>query len=49
MPSILIETGFIYNPEDEIYLNSESGQTGLANSIVQAVLTYREYLEKKTN
>ena len=49
MPSILIETGFINNPEDEVYLNSESGQTELANSIAQAVLTYREYLEKKVN
>jgi len=49
MPSILIETGFINNPEDEIYLNSESGQTELANSIAQAVLNYKELLEKKVN
>ncbi len=49
MPSILIETGFINNPEDEVYLNSESGQTELANSITQAVLNYKELLEKKAN
>lgn len=49
MPSILIETGFINNPEDEVYLNSESGQTELANSIAQAVLNYKELLEKKVN
>jgi N-acetylmuramoyl-L-alanine amidase len=49
MPSILIETGFINNPEDEVYLNSESGQMELANSIAQAVLNYKELLEKKVN
>ena len=30
MPSILIELGFISNPEEERYLNSEAGSTSLA-------------------
>ncbi len=45
MPAILIETGFINNPQDEAYLNSEEGQDELANSITQAVLKYKTQLE----
>ena len=33
MPSILVELGFISNPEEERYLNSEAGRTTLANGI----------------
>ncbi|MDB5202770.1 MAG: hypothetical protein JWQ27_2179 [Ferruginibacter sp.] len=45
MPAILVETGFINNPEDERYLNSEKGQQELAEAITKAVLRYREQLE----
>lgn len=45
MPAILIETGFINNPQDENYLNSESGQEELANTITQAVIRYKAQLE----
>jgi N-acetylmuramoyl-L-alanine amidase len=45
MPAILIETGFINNPEDERYLNSDAGQQELAESITKAVLRYRELVE----
>jgi len=45
MPAILIETGFINNPEDEEYLNSEKGQQELAESITDAVMRYRQQLE----
>ena len=45
MPSILIETGFISNDEDEKYLNSEEGQNELVQSIVKAVLKYRQQTE----
>ena len=34
MPSILVELGFISNPEEERYLNSEAGTTTLANGIL---------------
>jgi N-acetylmuramoyl-L-alanine amidase len=46
MPSILVETGFINNPEEEEYLNSEEGQTEIVNSIVRAVKQYKRELEQ---
>lgn len=45
MPAILIETGFINNPDDERYLSSEKGQQELAEVITNAVLRYRAMLE----
>ena len=45
MPAILIETGFINNPEDERYLNSEEGQQELAETITKAVIRYKEQVE----
>lgn len=45
MPAILVETGFINNPEDERYLNSESGQQELAEAITSAVIRYRDLME----
>ena len=41
MPSILVELGFISNPEEERYLNSEAGSTTLANGIFRAFLSYK--------
>lgn len=40
MPSILVETGFISNPSEEDYINSESGQNEIARCIVQALKRY---------
>lgn len=45
MPAILIETGFICNPDDERYLNSEAGQQELAEAITKAVLRYKDQVE----
>lgn len=45
MPAILVETGFISNPEDEKYLNSDKGQQELAEAITKAVLHYKEQIE----
>lgn len=45
MPAILIETGFINNPEDERYINSEKGQQELAEAITKAVIRYKEQVE----
>ena len=42
MPSVLVETGFINNPDDEKYLNSEEGQQEIVNSIVRAIMKYRK-------
>ena len=45
MPAILIETGYINNPEDERYLNSDKGQQELAEAITKAVMRYKAQLE----
>ena len=47
MPSILVETGFITNPQEEAYLNSENGQTEISNCITKAVHNYVNWLQKK--
>ena len=49
MPAILVETGFINNPEDEEYLNSEKGQQEIAEAITSAVLRYKSQIENNTN
>lgn len=41
MPGVLIELGYISNPEEEQYLLSENGTTTLANSIYKAFLEYK--------
>ncbi len=48
MPAILVETGFISNPEEEDYLNSEKGQQEIADVIVKALKRYKYSLDKKT-
>ncbi len=48
MPAILVETGYINNPEDERYLNSEKGQQELAELITKAVIRYRQQVESPT-
>ncbi|HEK21487.1 MULTISPECIES: N-acetylmuramoyl-L-alanine amidase family protein [unclassified Mucilaginibacter] len=45
MPSVLVETGYINNPDDERYLNSEAGQTEIVNSIVRAITKYKNQME----
>lgn len=45
MPSILVETGFVDNPEEEAYLASEAGQMEVARGIVNAVKRYKAMLE----
>lgn len=46
MPSVLIETGFINHPDDGRYLASEAGQNAIAESIFNAVLSYKKLREK---
>ena len=46
MPSILVETGFISNPSEEDYLNSDEGQMEIARCITQALKRYKGNLEK---
>lgn len=40
MPSILVETGFMSNPDEEKYLNSDTGQTAVASDVYNAVGRY---------
>lgn len=47
MPSVLVETGFITNPQEETYLNSENGQQEIAVCITNALKNYKSWLEKK--
>ena len=47
MPSILVETGFITNPQEEEYLNSDNGQDEIAKCITDALKNYKTWLEKK--
>lgn len=47
MPSILVETGFITYKSDENYLNSEKGQTEIANNVFAAVKKYKQVTEGK--
>lgn len=48
MPSVLIETGFITNSEEEKYLISKEGQDYLASAIYRACRTYINEIEKKS-
>jgi N-acetylmuramoyl-L-alanine amidase len=46
MPAVLIETGYINNPDDEAYLNSEKGQDEIVASIVRALVNYKTEVEQ---
>jgi N-acetylmuramoyl-L-alanine amidase len=44
MPRVLIESGFISNPTEGNFLNSEEGQNDMARAIADAIISYkREY------
>lgn len=47
MPAILVELGFISNPEEEDYMNSEKGQNELSECIARAVKNYKANIENK--
>ncbi|MCD4773519.1 MAG: N-acetylmuramoyl-L-alanine amidase [Bacteroidales bacterium] len=46
MPGILIETGYLSNPKDEKYLNSDKGQTYIASAIYRAFKEYKHEMEQ---
>lgn len=48
MPSVLIELGFLSNPEEGEYLNSERGKEELAQAIVTAILDYKRQNHNST-
>jgi N-acetylmuramoyl-L-alanine amidase len=45
MPSILIELGFLTNPDEEDFLNSENGKAYLASAIFRGFKEYKELVE----
>jgi len=47
MPAVLVETGFISNPEEEDYLNSEDGQKEICQVLVRSLKRYKYSLEKQ--
>jgi N-acetylmuramoyl-L-alanine amidase len=49
MPAVLVETGFISNPEEELYLNSAEGQQEICQVLIRSLKRYRFSLEKQFN
>ena len=47
MPGVLIETGFMTNPDEEKFLLSEQGQDYIASAIFRAFRNYRNMIENK--
>ncbi len=47
MPAVLVETGFISNPDEEDYLNSEKGQLEICQVVTKAVRIYKNSLENQ--
>lgn len=45
MPSILIELGFLSNPDEEKFLSSSLGQEYMASAIYRAVKDYKTYVD----
>ncbi|MDE5610752.1 MAG: N-acetylmuramoyl-L-alanine amidase [Odoribacter sp.] len=47
MPAVLVEVGYISNPDEERFMASESGQTKIVNGIFKGFQAYKERVEKK--
>ncbi len=47
MPSVLVELGFISNPEEEEYMNSDAGQAEMTTAIIRAIKRYKHSLENQ--
>lgn len=45
MPAILTEIGFISNPGEEDYMNSEEGQAEITNCLLKAIQAYKTSVE----
>ncbi len=45
MPAVLTEIGFISNPNEEDYMNSEAGQIEITNCILKAIQAYKSSVE----
>ena len=47
MPSVLIETGYLTNKDEELYLNSKRGQNEVVRNIVTAFRRYKSTIERE--
>jgi len=47
MPSVLVELGFITNPEEEAFMMSDEGKTYLASAIYRAFREYKQQFERE--
>ena len=47
MPSVLVEIGFLSNPNEEKFLCSEDGQTYIASALFRAFRDYKDAYEKE--
>ncbi|MFA6945019.1 MAG: N-acetylmuramoyl-L-alanine amidase [Pedobacter sp.] len=45
MPAVLTEIGFVSNPEEEEYMNSETGQNEIVGNLLKAIQTYKKQAE----
>ena len=45
MPAILTEIGFISNPDEQNYMNSEAGQTEITSCLLKAIQSYQHKIE----
>ncbi|MDN5201735.1 N-acetylmuramoyl-L-alanine amidase [Fulvivirgaceae bacterium BMA10] len=45
MPSVLVELGFLTNPDEEKYLNQKKNQVYMASAIYRAIKEYKKELE----
>ncbi|HLO57199.1 MAG TPA: N-acetylmuramoyl-L-alanine amidase [Bacteroidales bacterium] len=48
MPGILVETGFLSNPDEEAFLMSKQGQDYLASAIYRAFRDYKDIVDSKS-
>ncbi len=48
MPAVLVELGFVSNPEEEKYLLSEEGQDYLASAIYRAFRDYKQSIDSRS-
>ena len=49
MPSVLVEVGFICNPEEEKFLTSAAGKDKLATAIFQAFCSYKSKIDDRSS
>lgn len=49
MPSVLVETGYINHPEDELFLRSDTGQQKIAEALYKAIVEYKNYFDQLAN